>query len=924
MKWNKRTIFLALFVGVWTIAALGVIAYVKPEFWRDGYSYYLEAREHAGRGRIPEAILAMDKALGRDASDPGYLVYRASLHAQSGNPEAAAADYRAALSRSPQDPEAALGLAKTLFSLGRDEEALPTLEVLNPQSLDTELLRRRAGLLAQHGQHARAVSDFRVLADRENDPSDLRGLASSLMALKDFVTAEKSLERYSQLPGADAAWATEQLVIALRAQKKVREAYAVLADRPLAENARLRAELALEAGLFQEAAEAFALVVRDAPADESARIKWAVALRAAGKPEQAYDVFTSVPVEETLVPRAELALELERFDEAAALFAQLEKRNPSDASIREKLAYSQDKSASSPERLRQAEAGYRDLVASGEATPETRERYAWLLMRAKRYDEAFAVLSDLDSGTPGLATLLADAAFLSGRFDKAVPLLREHLEADPGDAVRRRYLADALDALKRPGEAALVLEAFRETDAWDIPTRIRVADLWFRDGRKDKAAALYQEVLALDSGQHEAILGMAGIHEAAGRHDQALALLMPLAQAQAKPSPELLWRIARLYSWKKAFHAAADWYRRALAAKPGNAAQVRFELAQALLEGGDPASADRELRLLGADTARDPDMLRLTARTAMALNDPARAVAVLTRLAGRRPLTDIETLWLAGQLRLAGRPGKALEVYEGLFKAGRLSDPGGLEALGDLRADAGNPSGALAAYQAVPESSRGKGFSLKLARAADRAGKKALAREAYARAASDSPNDPELLLEAARFLVSAGKGLEALPLYDAVVSRRGSTGLGLELALANLAVQRFPNAEKWARQAVDAGEGGWKSILALAQALHLQGRTAEADRLLTAHAAVVMAHPEGKEWMGYVAVARDRHLEAFDIFSQLLDAGAGDPGNLWLWRGIAATRRGDYARARESFDMARTFGATKPATPVTGVPGGGS
>jgi len=924
MKRNKRTLFLALFVGIWIVAALGVIAYVKPEFWRDGYSYYIDARKHAENGRTAEAIRDMDKAIGRDASDSGYLIFRASLHAQSGNLEAAAADYRAALSTSPQNPEATLGLAATLFHQGFGDDAVLALKSIDPLSLDTQFLRRRAGLLGQYGKHDLAVSDFRLLSSKEHDTEDLRSLASSLMALEDYAAAEKSLEAYLRSPGSDASWATDQLVIALRAQKKVRDAFAVLAARPSAENTRLRAELALEAGLFQEATEAFALVVQSDPTDPDARRNWAVALRAAGKREQAYDIFTSVPDEDNLEPQAELALELERFDEAVALFSQLAGRDPSNAAIKEKLAYSLDKSAVSLDLLSQAEATYRDLVNSGKATPETRERLAWLLMRAKRYDEAFAILSEMVPDTPERAKLLADAAFLSGRFEESIPLLRDHLESDPQDTLRRRYLSDALDAVKRPDEAAIALEALLGTDAWDIQTRIRVADLWSRGGQEERAVALYQEVLDADPAQEQAILGMAGIDETAGKHSKALTLLQRLAETQERPSPELLLRIARLHSWKKDFSTAAGWYRKVLAAKPKNASQVRFELAQVLLECGDPDLADKELRLIAADTSRDPDILRLTARTAMALNDSARAVTILTRLADRRPLTDIETLWLAGQLRLVGKPRKALDLYERLFMAGSLIDPGGIEALGDLRADAGDSLRALCAFQAVPESSRGQGFSLKIARAADRAGDKALARDAYVRAAAESPNDPGLLLEAARFLVNAGDGLKALSLYDAVVARKGATGLRLELALANLAVQRFPDAEKWARQAIDAGEGGWKAILALAQALHLQGNSAEADRLLTQNAATIMAQPEGKEWMGYVAVARDRHLEAFDIFSQLLEAEIGDPGNLWLWRGIAATRRGDYARARESFDKARGFGATKPTTPITGVPGGKS
>jgi len=128
--------------------------------------------------------------------------------------------------------------------------------------------------------------------------------------------------------------------------------------------------------------------------------------------------------------------------------------------------------------------------------------------------------------------------------------------------------------------------------------------------------------------------------------------------------------------------------------------------------------------------------------------------------------------------------------------AGALTTVQGLEALGDLRFDAGQYKGALSAYEQAAKAGDSAKLALKLARAADKSGNKSLARSAYARFLSTNPDNPELLLEMARFAINTGNYAQALSLYDRVVAAKGSKGLLLELALANLAAQRFRHGRK--------------------------------------------------------------------------------------------------------------------------------
>lgn len=938
-KPGRRTLLLTGFVILWMVVALWTVYKVKPEFWKDGYTYYKEAKALSDNGDSAGALAAMEKALGRDPNNAGYHVFAGSLEERAGHADKAATAYRRALDLKPDDPEAGLGLAKLLLAAGDTKEAAKVLAALPSSRLDTPLLERRAGLRAQYGDQTGALEDFgRLLAFEPDNPAFLRGYAASAMALSDFAKAEPVLRRLlgdANTP-AEKAWARNQLVTVLRAQGKPAEALALLDAAPDAANLALRAQLAMELKEFARAKPLLSEVLATDPGNLVVKNQLGIALRALGDAQGAYALLTTIPSRDNLRARAELALELERFADAATLYRELAEAAPGDVAMREKLAYALDRAGQSkaqaapaPSTAAAAKVGaplpgdaaaeqeYRKALSSGQAGAETRIRYAWLLLRAGRYAEAFDVLGDLAAreAPEDVLELAAKAAFLSGKYDKAIPLLTALTERRPQDAALWRDLADAYDARKEPGAAAKAMERFLELAPDDLTARRKLAGLYARAGSPARAETLYKQVLAQAPGDTRARLELVSLYESQKRFAAAIAVLQKAIGRSPRPDPELLLRLARLYGFSKNAPAAVRTYKRLLG-QPGLSAATRTAarraLAEAALDAGDTAEAMAQLAALRAFTSRDPFLLVLAARAAMLARDARQAVSVLERLGAVRPLRPLEREWLAGQYRRLGQKAKALALYEALFTAGRLETPQGLEALGDLRFDAGKYGAALTAYERAERLAPSTKRALKIARAADKAGDKAVAKAAYDRFLTSNPGDPEVLLEVARFGIAAGDYARALSRYDQVVAARGAKGLLLELALANLAAKRFAVAEKWAREALRDGEGGFRSILALAQALHLEGKSAEADRLLRAHEKEVLAHPEGREWLGYVAVARDRQLQAYDLFDGLARQGGPNAGKMWLWRGIAATRRGDYRRARESFDRARRYGVSAP------------
>jgi len=368
--------------------------------------------------------------------------------------------------------------------------------------------------------------------------------------------------------------------------------------------------------------------------------------------------------------------------------------------------------------------------------------------------------------------------------------------------------------------------------------------------------------------------------------------------------------LADLLRWNGQSDEAVKHYLQALAGmEPGPAAMTaRYGLALALLDLRQGREALEALKPLLDQKPGEPDQVLAAARAASLLGDAGLTADLLDRLAGLRPLTRDERIWLAGQDRKAGRSDKALAAYRELTKD-PAADRSLLEACGDLCADAGDLAGALAAYQRISGVTMDRDLALKMARAArESAGNVALALKLYDDVLATPLGEiPEVRLEAARFFVNASRQTQAYPLYTNVAAVKSWEGQAIELMRAALAAQVFVDAEKYARDRLEQDEKDWRAQLGLVQALHLQGKTREAARLLDQHKEGLMNHPEGREWMGLVAMARDRHLEAFRIFDGLVQDEGTARRRYWIWRGRAAQALGDRAAAEESYKKAAAF-----------------
>jgi predicted Zn-dependent protease len=165
------------------------------------------------------------------------------------------------------------------------------------------------------------------------------------------------------------------------------------------------------------------------PLVRQGEVNRAIALRALGRKEEAYALLQQHPGPDTLAARAELALELERFTDAADLYAQWLDQATSDqarTTRKRHLAYALAKSGQTAAATRL----YRALMATGDATPEDRIRFAWLLNQQRHYQEAWHVVQQLPQPHDNLVVLELQArtAFWAGKMAQAGDLLQQLLE----------------------------------------------------------------------------------------------------------------------------------------------------------------------------------------------------------------------------------------------------------------------------------------------------------------------------------------------------------------------------------------------------------------------------------------------------------------------------------------------------------------
>jgi tetratricopeptide (TPR) repeat protein len=163
----------------------------------------------------------------------------------------------------------------------------------------------------------------------------------------------------------------------------------------------------------------------------------------------------------------------------------------------------------------------------------------------------------------------ADAAFVSGRHERALELYDEVLVAEPDNTHALFRSARLLSWNDRIDEALARYERILATDPTNRPAAIGHATVLSWDGQLDASVAEFESLLEQTPGDREIMLGLARSQNWDGRHAEARAVYDELL-LQDPGDVEALLGVARTYAWSGDLFEASDWYERALAIDPGN------------------------------------------------------------------------------------------------------------------------------------------------------------------------------------------------------------------------------------------------------------------------------------------------------------------------------------------------------------------
>lgn len=847
-----------LFIFFWGAALLAVLCWYAPEFWRDAVDYYNQAVSLQQKGRLEESLKPLARAVKMDPENTGYLTTRGNIQLELKDYAGAEETFRQIMVLDPDNAEALFGLVETSRRQEQRDAALEWLDQMEGMTLKRADKLRRAQIYADMQAQAPALACITdLLKETPDDPVLLKESAAMKSALQDFAGA-----------------AADYLHLA-----------AVLPE-----------------GDEQRAALAGA----------------AVSNRARKNPQEAYKIFQQIAGKDNLQARAELASELGLNSDAAAFYEELLADEPGNVVNGRALAVLYE---SMKEHIKAA--SRLEKVQAIEPHPDQVLKIANLYRWGGKPEKAvpFYNLYIKDSGEDRLKAVpahegAARALIELKRGEQAMEHLNVLLKLAPKNPEVLLLAARAADLTANPALTVEYLEKLEKIRALSRDESIWMAGQLRLAGKKKESLERYEALLAAPDFAGEVLIieAVGDLRADFNRYAEALKAYAMIPPDKVEPIHHL--KIGRSAEKAGEVDLAIAEYGKYLEVKADDL-EARLAMASLLDLQGKTDEAGKllaevypQIKAELEKTPQDEMLLLLAARAASMSQDPVGTVGYLERLSAVRELTFAERIWQAGQTRAAGEAEKSLNLYEALYaEAGDMFDGVALEALGDLRQDFGNFAGAMDAYEKIAPDQRPKSLSLKLARVAARQSDKVeSAVKYYSEYLKSFPDDTDAQLEAARIFVNFGRTQESLDLYQKYTAAKGKTGLGLEIARAYLQAKQFEKAEEWSRFAIEEeGATNWVPHLCLAQSLHLQGKVKDADKIIEDYREEMEKTREGLEWLGLVAIARDRHLEAFRTFDKLVSNEEWVSLKYWIWRARAATRLGDLARAKESIEKAREF-----------------
>ena len=275
-------------------------------------------------------------------------------------------------------------------------------------------------------------------------------------------------------------------------------------------------------------------------------------------------------------------------DGALATLSKAAEAAPDDPQVRHALGFAYF----AKQHYAFAEQAFRGVLEKTPDATTLRALLAELLQRQGRHgdaaDELAPLLADEKTATPALRRYAGELELVAGRVDRALPLLRDALAAQPGD---RRALQGLMEAWRRSGDR----EDARNTLDAALATSPEIGDLWrarltfARDG--DEAQGLADRWLAAMPDFVPALEAQMTLHGMRARHDDAEAVARRIIELEPGHSAAEMRLIDRKLERDPATAVAHIAGLVARAENPDSRRLLRGWLALAHDRAGQPAEA---------------------------------------------------------------------------------------------------------------------------------------------------------------------------------------------------------------------------------------------------------------------------------------------------------------------------------------------
>lgn len=334
----------------------------------------------------------------------------------------------------------------------------------------------------------------------------------------------------------------------------------------------------------------------------------------------------------------------------------------------------------------------------------------------------------------------------------SIGLYQEYLAVDPDNTSVREALvaaqraearrlpwqlrekADAQLAQGHPDEAMITLRNALQLDPKNAWVRFDLSRLYHKQGDMKKGRALMNEGLSAAPGDADMLYADALYLSLLDEAGNALRLLEKIPASQRSPAMQRL--------------------------KLKMTIQAQTQQAQAFARDGHRSDMEATMKRAEADAGSNAELVNIVAAAWLDLNDPARGIALMQRLASKPSSPVATSLYYAELLNRAERDEELASVLDKLAFAKGLSDKD--------REDMRYLNASLAAHRAD---------NLR------HAGNIAAARLVLASSLKQDPENIDMLMAMARVHVAAHEPQQARDIYQQIL-RRTPGDIGVRLALA--------------------------------------------------------------------------------------------------------------------------------------------